>query len=216
MEIQYKYKISNIGIVYEDAWLLIADKPPGLIVIPSPRKESRTLTSIFNSELEKKGLAYRLHPCHRLDRDTSGLIIYAKGKSTQKKMMEEFRQRLVKKTYLAFVQGNLPGSGGTLESRIERQPAVTKFSVEEKRKNFTIVRVIPVTGRTNQIRIHFARIGHPLVGETKFAFRRDFALRLKRVCLHARTLEFIHPENKEIIKVEAPMPVDLENFLKKN
>ena len=83
----------NIPIIYEDEWLLVADKPSGLLTVPTPKNEKRTLTSILN-----------LYPCHRLDRETSGLIIYAKDKSTQQKMMDEFRGRKVKKTYLAFVR----------------------------------------------------------------------------------------------------------------
>ena len=90
----------NIPVVYEDDWLLIADKPAGLLTIPSPGKVRRTLTGILNEDLKKKGLLYRLHPCHRLDRETSGLIIYAKGKSVQKKMMDEFRNGKVKKTLI--------------------------------------------------------------------------------------------------------------------
>ena len=82
-------KIGNIPIVYEDNWLLVVDKPAGLLTIPTPKKESRTLTSILHA-----------HPCHRLDRETSGLIIYAKGKSTQKKMMQEFKDKRVKKKYI--------------------------------------------------------------------------------------------------------------------
>ena len=87
----------NISIIYEDDWLLVADKPSGLLVIPTPKKESRTLTNILNEDLQNRGIPYRLHPCHRLDRETSGLIIYAKGKSVQQKMMHEFKEKKVKK-----------------------------------------------------------------------------------------------------------------------
>ena len=92
----------NIPIVYEDDWFLVLNKPAGLLSVPTPKKESRTLTGILNQDAETRDLKYRLHPCHRLDRDTSGLIIYAKGKSIQKNMIDAFRNRVVGKKYVAF------------------------------------------------------------------------------------------------------------------
>lgn len=206
----------NIPIVYEDKWLLVVDKPAGLLTIPTPKKETRTLTSILKNDLVQKGKAYRLHPCHRLDRETSGLIVYAKGKSIQKKMMEAFRYKKIKKTYIAFVQGTLNQTQGKIKSPIEGLSAITNYKVIQKRKDFTMVEVEPLTGRTNQIRIHFKRIGHPLVGETKFAFRRDFSLKAKRVCLHAQSLEFIHPLTKQTLRLDTVLSRDLEEFLKRH
>lgn len=203
----------NIPVVYEDDWLLIADKPSGLLTIPTPKNEQRTLTGILNEELKQRGISYRLHPCHRLDRETSGLIIYAKGESIQKKMTELFRQKKIKKKYIAFAQGDIRPPQGKITNRIEGQVAITKYNVIEKRKDFTVVEVLPLTGRTNQIRIHFKGIGHPLVGETKFAFRKDYRLKAKRVCLHAAQLGFIHPVTKKTVSVNSKLAKDLEEFL---
>lgn len=203
----------NIPIIYEDDWLLVLSKPSGLLTIPTPKKESRTLTSILNEDLKQKGLSCRFYPCHRLDRETSGLIIYAKAKSIQKKLMQEFGQQRIKKAYLAFAQGRLPKDEGVISYAIEGKSALTKYRVFEKRNSFSIVEVRPTTGRTNQIRIHFKQIGHPLVGETKFAFRRDFKLKAKRVCLHAEKLEFIHPIKNNIVSLFAPLPDDMKDFL---
>lgn len=203
----------NIPVVYEDDWLLALDKPSGLLVIPTPKNEGRTLTGILNDDLKKRGKSYRLHPCHRLDRETSGLIIYAKGKSIQKKMMGEFKQRKVLKTYVAFVRGVLPKKQGRINLPIEGQRAITEYKVIETRKNFTLAEVMPLTGRTNQIRIHFKKIGHPLLGETRFAFRRDFAVRAKRLCLHAKELEFTHPVTGKYIHLFRDIPKDLQDFL---
>ncbi len=206
----------NIPIIYEDDWLLVVNKPPGLLTIPTPRKESRTLTSILNEDLAKRGLFYRLHPCHRLDRETSGLIIYAKGKSIQKKMMDEFKQKKVKKIYVAFVQGNLPKNQGEIKTTIEGQSAITQYKVIQKRKEFTVVETMPLTGRTNQIRIHFKNMGYPVLGDTKYAFRRDFKIKAKRLCLHAKHLEFIHPVSKNIVALTADLPESMGNFLNKD
>ena len=195
----------NIRIVYEDDALIVFDKPSGLLVVPTPKKESRTLTSITG-----------FYPCHRLDRETSGLIIYAKTRSLQEKMMDEFRKRQVHKIYIAFVQGQVHKIQGQINNRIEGQDAVTKYEVLEQRSNFAIVEVTPVTGRTNQVRIHFKAIGNPLVGEDKFAFRRDFALKFKRLCLHAKSLEFKHPVSGKEVRLEIDLAQDLEKFYSEN
>jgi 23S rRNA pseudouridine1911/1915/1917 synthase len=203
----------NIPIVYEDDWLLVLNKPAGLLTIPTHKKESRTLTSILNQDALERGLKYSLHPCHRLDRDTSGLIIYAKGKSIEKKMADAFRDRLVHKKYIAFVHGKLAQPQGQISYAIEGKSALTKYRVIKERSNYSVVEVAPTTGRTNQIRIHFKDIQHPLVGEDKFVFRKDFALRFKRVCLHAKSLEFRHPQTDNIVMLDSPLPEDLQKFL---
>lgn len=195
----------NIKIVYEDDALIVYDKPSGLLVVPTPKKESRTLTSITGN-----------YPCHRLDRETSGLIIYAKTRNIQDKMANEFRNRQVHKTYIAFVQGQVHKTQGQINNRIEGQEALTKYKVLEQRSNFAIVEVSPITGRTNQVRIHFKTIGNPLVGEDRFAFRRDFALKFKRLCLHAKTLEFKHPVSGKEVRLEVDLPSDLQDFLIKH
>jgi len=241
-------------IVYEDGQLIIVDKPSGMLVIPTPRKETNTLTDLLNRELDERGIEapYRslrsgagqalnhsqtirsarvrdtslrsgsgqanAYPCHRLDRETSGLIVYAKGKSIQQMMMEEFRKRAVKKTYIAFVNGRIAKDFDIIKKRIynrnKKRPdeAVTKYKTIERRKDFTIVEIEPVTGRTNQIRIHFKSIGHPLVGESVFAFRKDFKLKFKRTALHASYIRFAHPVTRRKLEFSAPMPDDMEKL----
>lgn len=208
--------MSAVPVIYEDDWFLIVDKPPGLLSIPAPGKQARTLTGILNEELVKKGVSYRLHPCHRLDKDTSGLIIYAKGKSSQKKMMDEFKARKVKKTYLAFVQGIIKEDSGRIERPVNGRPAVTCFRTLGRRGGFTVLEVTSLSGRKNQIRIHLRGISHPLVGESKFAFRKDYALKAKRACLHAGFLEFTHPVTKKTVRVKSRIPKDMEGFLNRH
>src|SRR5512136_2387114 len=108
---------------------MILDKPPGLLTIATPKNEKRTLTGILNQDTKEKGLPYRLHPCHRLDKETSGLIIYAKGKSAQKKMMQLFREKSVKKTYIAFLQGMLAQDQGKITSPIDGMRAQTQYKI---------------------------------------------------------------------------------------
>lgn len=203
----------NIPVVYEDDWLLALDKPSGLLVIPTPKKETRTLTSILNNDLIEKGVSYRLHPCHRLDRDTSGLILYAKGKSIQQKMMQEFSARRVKKIYYALVNGALAKERGRISLSIEGKSAVTDYKVIKRNALCTMVEVVPLTGRTNQIRIHFKSMGHPILGDTKFAFRRNFLVKVKRLCLHAGFLEFLHPITNKRVILKSALPRDISELL---
>jgi 23S rRNA pseudouridine1911/1915/1917 synthase len=205
--------LSNIPVFYEDEWFEIINKPPGLLTVPAPGNPSRNLTRILNEDLEKNGVSFRLHPCHRLDKETSGLILYAKGKSSQDKLMELFKSHKINKTYIAFVQGRVEQDQGIINRLIEGQVASTRYEVLERRRDFSVVKLSPETGRTNQIRIHFKAIGHPLVGESKFVFRRDFALRSKRVCLHATHLEFIHPWTKAVVAIDSPLARDMQKFL---
>lgn len=205
-----------IPVIYEDSWLLIVNKPAGLLVIPTPKNERRTLTNILNEDLIKKDILYRLHPCHRLDRETSGLILYAKGKSIQKKMMQEFKQKRIKKKYIAFIQGLPHKKQGEIKNPIEGLSAITKYRVIEGRRNLSVVEARPITGRTNQIRIHFKQIGHPILGESKFAFRRDFKIKAKRLCLHAKDLEFIHPIKKKTVFITCELPSGMKELLQRN
>lgn len=208
-------------IVYEDEQIIVVDKPSGMLVIPTPRKETNTLTDLLNRGLDERGIETNAYPCHRLDRETSGLIVYAKGKSIQQMMMEKFKKRAVKKTYIAFVNGRVKKDFDIIKKRIynrnknKNDEAVTKYKTIERREDFTILEAEPVTGRTNQIRIHFKSIGHPLVGESVFAFRKDFKLKFRRVALHAAHIRFAHPVTNKMLEFSAPMPGDMEAFLKK-
>ncbi len=208
-------------IVYEDEHIIIINKSPGLLVVPTPKGEINTLTDLLNQELDRRGALANAYPCHRIDRETSGLIIYAKGKSIQQIMMSQFKGHLVKKTYIAFVHGIVRKNSDTLKGNVYNQKKrkselmITKFKVIERRKDFTIVEVEPFTGRTNQIRIHFKGLGHPLVGESVYAFRKDFKLRFKRVALHAKALEFNHPVTGKRMIFNLPLPDDMVNFMTK-
>jgi len=214
--------------VYEDDYFVVFNKPPGLLVIPTPKKETNTLVDIVNREYPAADQAYHLHPCHRLDRETSGVILFAKGKHAQKAMMDLFKLRKIKKKYVAFVQGKIQQKGGELKSFIEgfdqkkfrkREPkklALTRFRVREVHENFSIVEAEPVTGRTNQIRIQFSGIHHPLVGERKYALGKDALVKFKRAALHAYSLEWEHPFTHTMVNVTANLPNDMEAFLERS
>lgn len=206
-------------ILYEDEELIIVNKPSGMLVIPAPHNEARTLTQHLNEELDRRGTQVNAYPCHRLDRETSGVIVYAKGKAMQRKVMLEFQHRKVRKEYLALVSGTLPKSSDTLRGAIynrnkhRNETAVTSYSVRDRRDGFSVVEVMPLTGKRNQIRIQFQRLGHPLLGERVYAFRRDIPIRFKRVALHARKIELVHPATKKRLCVTVSLPEDMKRFL---
>lgn len=207
-------------ILYEDEHLIVVDKPSGMLVIPSPRGETNTLTALLNRELDTRGVSVNAYPCHRIDRETSGIVLFAKGKRIQQIMMEGFKKKDVKKLYTAFVHGRPKKDFDIISTRIynkkkrKSEEAVTRYSVLDRLGDFAVLEAEPVTGRTNQIRIHLKGIGHPLVGESVFAFRKDFRLKFRRTALHAQRVEFTHPETGKRMVFESPLPDDMKNFLR--
>ena len=195
------------------------------MTIPTDKNEDRNLVSLVN---EQRTQEIHLHPAHRLDRDTSGVILFAKGKENQQTLMQAFKEKKVHKTYIAFAHGHIQTPEGKIRIPIKDfhqrkfnknmppQSALTLYKVLEYHKAFTVVEVNPITGRTNQIRIHFTKLGHPLVGEDKYIFRKDFELRFRRTALHAAQLSFPHPVTGKMITVCAPLAQDMTNFLEKN
>ena len=217
-----------IRVLYEDDRYIVFEKPSGLLVIPTPKGEQRTLVNIVNRQCAAQGASWKLHPCHRIDRDTSGAIIFAKGKRHQKYMMDLFRQRLVKKKYIAFIHGKMSSRSGEFRTSVQdihqkkfqrKSPAlsaVTLYKVLESKKLFSIVEVQPVTGRTNQIRIHFSQARHPLLGERKYAFARDYALKFRRTALHAFLIQWRDPVSHKDMVVSSELPKDMREFQAKN
>lgn len=215
----------SVPVLYEDEAQLVFYKPAGLLTIPTDKGNDRSLDQLVN-EIHK--VTGGLHPAHRLDRDTSGVILFAKGKENQQLLMQLFKEKKVKKQYLAFVHGRVEKEEGTIRIPIKdfyqrkfnrnmpAQSALTHYRVRDYYSDFTVVDVMPITGRTNQIRIHFTKLGHPLVGEDKYAFRKDFTLRFRRTALHAASLEWPHPKTQKTIRVQAELAADMQDFLSKH
>ena len=228
METAAFHQRSLIPILYEDDFYIAFEKPVGLLVVPTPKKEKNTLLRIVNEQNRVSATSEKLFPCHRLDRDTSGVILFAKGEGNQQRMMNEFRTKAVDKKYIAFVDGKLKHKVGELKSivkdfhmqKFDRQSsgqlAITRYRVLATKRLFTVVEASPITGRTNQIRIQFTQIGHPLLGERQYAFGRDFKIKFRRTALHAASISFRHPVFKKQITINSPLPKDMEVFLGKN
>ena len=207
-------------IVFNDDYIVVVNKNAKILIQPSPRKEKITLTSLLS-----KALGEKVFPCHRLDRETTGLIIYAKSRETQGKVMEEFKHREVKKKYLAFIEGSIKRKKGMLIDRIvDREGQIFKEKPKEAKtfyrllhefENWSLIELEPLTGRTNQLRIQLAKIGNPILGEAKYAFRRDFTVKFRRLALHAFYLKFTHPISREKVSLKIDLAADMKEFLKK-
>lgn len=199
-----------IEIVYEDEHLVVVNKPAGLLVHPTNRDKSGTLLNALSYHLNMEaaeGSAIRPGLVHRLDKQTSGLMVIAKNVRAHRRLANRFQHKMVLKRYTALVEGAVEADEGTIDSPVGRiadlkhwdvkeggKEAVTRFWVKERNADHTVLELEPVTGRTNQLRIHCAYLGHPIVGDITRG-GREFA----RLCLHAHRLAFPHPSTKEVI-----------------
>lgn len=220
-----------LDIVFENGDLLIINKPAGMVVHPSPGHGQGTLVHgilAYHPDLEGVGGERRPGIVHRLDKDTSGLLLVAKNDRAHRWLQEQFRNRQVQKTYLALVDGHPPTPQGRIEAPIGRDPAhrqrmsvlppgkgreaITEYRVRESFRQHALLEVHPLTGRTHQIRVHMAFLGCPLVGDTLYGHRRP-SLSLQRHFLHAARLILRLPGEREPRTFEAPLPADLQALL---
>jgi 23S rRNA pseudouridine1911/1915/1917 synthase len=215
-----------LAILYEDEWLLVIDKPPGLVVHPGPGHWHGTLVNalLYHWHGARPGLdPLRPGIVHRLDKDTSGVLVIAKDAASLADIGAQFRKREVEKQYLAVVWGRLRSQSGTITEPIGRNPvhrkrmavrrtgraAVTSFQVVEQFPSATLVRLFPKTGRTHQIRVHLAAIGHPILGDAVYGGVRNRQLRVPRQALHAEKISFRHPRTGARVSFTAPLAEDL-------
>jgi len=208
-------------IIFNDEYILAVAKSPKILVVPTPKNETYTLSNILSEKFQKEQ-NLKVYPCHRLDRTTSGIILYAKSLEMQRTIMDQFKNHKVQKKYIAFVYGKLKRKG-IIKSQVkdkynphkQEKLAVTKYKVLKTYPEFCVLEVKTITGRTNQIRIQFSQIGHPLVGERKFAIAKNYNLKFKRPALHAISITFQHPISGENLTLSAPLYPDMKEFLKK-
>jgi len=205
-----------VAVLFEDRDVMVFDKPAGVLTIANPKEPDKNLTALVNHQYSQN-LKTKLFPCHRLDQETSGAIVFAKSLDTQHRMMELFKSRDMAKKYIACVQGHLKKKTGEIRSPIKEEgkmkPSVSAYQVIQQKESFAVVDVVPMTGRTNQIRIHFSRIGHPLVGDRKFSIAKNFSVKFKRTALHASQLQWKSPFTGKTIKVESPLPEDMKKLI---
>jgi 23S rRNA pseudouridine1911/1915/1917 synthase len=242
-----------LDIIYEDEFLAVINKPASMVVHPGAGVHSGTLANAIawhfkfqipdsNSVSEeipnpKSQIPNRIGIVHRLDKDTSGLIVVAKSDEIHEKLSEQFRNREVFKSYVALVHGEMEAENGTIDQPIAREKhnrtkmavrthgrnALSLWSVRQRFEKFTLVRVEIKTGRTHQIRVHLAHLNHPVVGDETYNAGRDKTVRdidirkaiekLGRFFLHAEKLSFTHPETNEKLNFRVEIPQELQDFL---
>jgi 23S rRNA pseudouridine1911/1915/1917 synthase len=216
-----------LKIIYEDDDLMVVDKPAGLTVHPAPGHFTHTLANAILAHVPNLETVETNRPgiVHRLDKDTSGLIIVAKNSVAHMKLADQFKSRSVTKVYLALVQGHLMPEEGIIEARIGRNPrdrkrmavvaegreARTEYRVVKYIDDYTLLEVRPKTGRTHQIRVHLAAVGFPIVGDATYGVKSNY---LSRQFLHASKLRIRIPSTGEYQEFESEMPDDLAQTLK--
>jgi 23S rRNA pseudouridine1911/1915/1917 synthase len=229
-----------LQIVFEDDDLIVVNKPAGLVVHPAAGINSGTLANALAyhfTQLSAQAGAVRPGLVHRLDKDTSGLLVVAKREDVHEKLAEQFRSREVFKSYVSLVHGVVQEASGKIDQPIARdarnrtrravvrggRPALSLYRVRHSYDRFTLVDVEIKTGRTHQIRVHLAWMKHPVVGDEVYGGGRDKTIqnpkiraairKLGRQFLHAEELGFRHPRTDEPVRFRAPLPEELENFL---
>jgi 23S rRNA pseudouridine1911/1915/1917 synthase len=227
----------DLKIIYEDKSILVISKDAGMLTHPAPGNENHTLVNALMyhcKNLSKLSGEERAGIVHRLDKDTSGLLITAKDENVHHRLSEMFAERKVKKTYIALAEGRFKEDTGEIKlpigrSRINRKKmsvaidngrdAVTAFEVAEEFRQATLLNIYPRTGRTHQIRVHLNYIGHPIIADqvygSRFSAKIAKKIGLERQFLHASKLEFIHPVTEKLMEFEDPIPQDLSESLEK-
>jgi 23S rRNA pseudouridine1911/1915/1917 synthase len=218
---------SELKIVWADEHLLVVDKPAGLVVHPARGHREGTLSQLLEGAAAG-GEAGRAGIVHRLDRDTSGLIVVACSEQSHRLLQAALRERLIEREYLALVEGLPPARTGTIEAPIGRHPRIrtrmavggtasrearTHFTLERRLRDVSLLRLRLDTGRTHQIRVHLQAIEHPVCGDPEYG--TPGKLGLTRQFLHATRLAFPHPITGEPVEVDSPLPCDLRHALER-
>jgi 23S rRNA pseudouridine1911/1915/1917 synthase len=206
-----------LRLLHEDAEILVIDKPPGLLTIADASERERTIYRLLRDWLDARD-AGRIFVVHRLDRETSGLLVFARSFKAKDALQEQFKARMPERVYVARVEGLVREETGTLASRLvedrtlrvrpSRDPrqgreAMTHYRVLERGEDTTLLELTLVTGRRGQIRAQLGARGHPIVGDRAYGSRRN---PLRRVCLHATRLGFVHPDGRRVVFASPPPP----------
>jgi 23S rRNA pseudouridine1911/1915/1917 synthase len=217
-------KYRGLNIIFEDQYLIVIEKQAGVLSIATEKQKDNTAYSTLSSHVKKQDPRNRIFVVHRLDRETSGLMMFAKSENIQKLLQESWSATIEERTYLAVVEGYVEKKQDTITSFLVEskalvvyssknpevgQQAITHYEVLRSSKNFSLLKVNLETGRKNQIRVHAKDIGHSVVGDGKYGAKTD---PIKRLGLHAWVLAFKHPITKNDLRFETEMPIKFTNL----
>ncbi|MFA5200609.1 MAG: RluA family pseudouridine synthase [Candidatus Omnitrophota bacterium] len=219
-----------LDVVYEDQDLLVINKPTNLVVHPAPGNPRHTLVNALLGRAVELSDVNKNRPgiVHRLDKETSGLLVIAKNNSSHLNLAKQFAQHTIEKTYVAIVCGKVEFDEDVIEAPIGRDPlkrknmaisyvgntkyAKTYYRTLKRGNNFSFLELKPHTGRTHQLRVHLAYLGHPILGDTKYGKNKNFP----RLALHAKEISFIHPATKQPMRFTSKIPQEFQEFIKNN
>ena len=216
----------KLNIIYEDEGLLVINKPAGIAVHPSIAHYDNSLSNGVKYYFDKLGIKKKIRPVNRLDLNTSGLVVFTKNEYIQECLVKQMKNKEFKKEYLCVVEGIFNKKQGTInlpiarkeKSIIERcvskdgQASITHYKVIQEGDRYSIVKCILETGRTHQIRVHMAYIGHPLIGDTLYGTKSEL---IDRQALHCYKMSFINPANKTKLNLKCDLPSDFNQFIDK-
>ncbi|MBR3530291.1 MAG: RluA family pseudouridine synthase [Bacteroidaceae bacterium] len=222
----HQFRNKFVKILYEDAFLLVIEKKEGIITNTMPGGKENSVKRILDEYVKRKSRSISVHTVHRLDRVTSGLLIFAKRRDVQQMFTEHWHDIVKDRRYVAVVQGQMEKDSGTVESWLTDNKmfvtfstnydnggkyAITHYRTLKRSEEYSLVELKLETGRKNQIRVHMQDLQHPVVGDLKYGSDVD---PIGRVCLHAYRIEFVHPNTRELLSFETPIPQAFQSIMK--
>ena len=215
----------DLDIIYEDESYIVVNKPAGIPIHPSMEHYEDSLSNGIKYYFDEIGLKKKIRPINRLDRNTSGLVIFAKNEYIQERLIEQMKNNLFYKEYIAICEGKFKNTKGIINASIARKEnsiiercvsengdiAITEYEVlnYNSEENYSVVKCILKTGRTHQIRVHMSYIGHPLLGDTLYGHESS---KINRQALHSYKMSFVHPVDQKKITYIATFPEDIQNI----
>ena len=222
----HELKSRWVKLVYEDPYIIVVEKANGILTNSAPGNRTRTVKDILDEYVQRQNKSFSVHTVHRLDRETSGLLLFAKRRDIQQTLIDQWHDIVTDRRYIAVCEGAMERDADTVRSFLKDnrmfvsysspeeeggKEAITHYHTLKRKNDYSLVELKLDTGRKNQIRVHMQDIGHPVAGDYKYSAQTD---PLGRICLHAFRLAFYHPVTHELLKFETPYPQEFTALLK--